>query len=90
MSTNKLQVIYQQTSKLTHQEKLALISKLVADLQKTPKNKKHKLAELQGLGKEMWEKINTEQYLSDLRSEWVLNKIPFRKIMIDTAPLINI
>jgi hypothetical protein len=70
MSTNKLQIIYQQSTELNYQEKLALISKLIADLQKPSERKKHKLSELQGLGKEMWIKIDTNQYLSDLRSEW--------------------
>lgn len=70
MPTNKLQILYQQSAELTFQDKLSLISKIISDLQRSPKKKKHKLSELEGLGKEMWKKINTNQFLSDLRSEW--------------------
>ena len=65
-----LENIYKQASKLKSKEKLTLISKLSLDLQRSKKTEKHKLSELQGLGKEIWQKIDVERYLHDLRGGW--------------------
>ncbi|HDQ00169.1 MAG TPA: hypothetical protein ENN22_13445 [bacterium] len=70
MSKIDIEVIYKYASKLADKDKMSLISKLENDIQKTQMTKKHKLVELEGLGKEIWEKIDTQQYLNDLRSEW--------------------
>jgi len=43
---------------------------LAKDVQKTKKAKKHKLSELEGPGKEIWEKIDAQKYVNDLRGEW--------------------
>ena len=67
MSVLDLEIIYKQASKLTDLDKIALISKLKDDIKNS---KQHKLAELEGLGKEIWETIDTQKYLHDLRREW--------------------
>lgn len=70
MSNNNLELIYKQASKLSYNEQLKLISKLTDSLQPVKPKKKHNLSELQGLGKELWRKINSDQYLRNLRGEW--------------------
>lgn len=70
MSENDLSKVYVEASNLPYEHQLELISKLAISLQKSKKNKKHKLSELQGLGKELWEKIDSEQYVNNLRREW--------------------
>ncbi len=60
---------------LNEEEKVIVLKRLVK-LMKEPqnaisKNKKvPKLTDLAGVGKEVWEKINVDQYIRDLRSEW--------------------
>lgn len=70
MSKLDIEVIYKQASKLADKDKKSLISKLENDMQKIQRPKKHQLVELEGLGKEIWEKIVPQKYLYDLRSEW--------------------
>jgi len=70
MSYINLLEVYNKASNLSYEDQLALISKLAVSLQKTKRNKKHKLSELQGLGKELWAKIDSDQYLKNLREEW--------------------
>jgi len=70
MSELDIEVIYEHAAKLTDKDKISLISKLENDINKKHNTKKHKLAELEGLGKEIWGKIDTQEYLNDLRREW--------------------
>jgi hypothetical protein len=70
MSDINLTKIYNDASKLPYEDQLDLISKLAASLRRVKSNKRHKLSELQGLGKEIWRKIDSEQYLKELRREW--------------------
>ena len=35
-----------------------------------PTAKKHSLLELEGLGKEIWEGIDAQEYVNELRREW--------------------
>jgi hypothetical protein len=70
MPTIDLETVYEQAATLKSKEKLTLISKLALDLRSPKKTEKHKLSELQGLGKEIWQKTDVEKYLADLRGEW--------------------
>jgi hypothetical protein len=62
--------IYKEAIKLTCREQLILISKLTISLQKLKSDKKRKLSELKGLGKEIWQNINADKYVNKLRDEW--------------------
>lgn len=53
---------------LTQEERKQLISVLVDRL--TEKPKKHSLLELEGLGKEIWEGVDAQEYVNQLRDEW--------------------
>jgi len=70
MSNANLEQIYKQASNLSYNDQLELISKLTASIKSTKSQNKHKLCELKGLGKDLWEKINSDQYLKSLREEW--------------------
>lgn len=64
--------IYQQYVKpLPNSEKIRLIAKVSSELTETETEKpKRSLLELEGLGKEIWEGIGTQEYVNELRNEW--------------------
>lgn len=64
--------IYQQYIKpLPEREKLRLIAKVSNDLAETESAKpKRSIMELHGLGKEIWEGVDAQEYVNELRDEW--------------------
>ncbi len=70
-----IETIYQQHIKpLTHDEQLKLLSKIAGELAngrgETEPNKKRSIMELHGLGAEIWEGIDAQEYVNELRNEW--------------------
>lgn len=68
-----IEEIYQQYIKpLPNSEKLRLLAKVSIDLAETEteKPKKRSLLELESLGKEIWEGIDAQEYVNELRNEW--------------------
>jgi hypothetical protein len=75
MAISKTEQIYQQHIKpLMPSERLALIEIIARDLamQKDyiAENPKHNIMELNGLGKEIWNEIDAQEYVNELRKEW--------------------
>ena len=74
MKTN-IETIYQQYIKpLSHDEQLKLLAKMAEELAngketKEP-TKKRSIMELHGLGAEIWEGIDAQEYVNELRNEW--------------------
>lgn len=64
--------IYQQYVKpLPNKEKLRLIAKVSIDLAETETEKPQpSIMELHGLGKEIWEGVDAQEYVNELRNEW--------------------
>ncbi len=64
--------IYQQYIKpLPEKEKLRLIARVSNDLAESENEKpKRSLLELEGLGKEIWEGVDAQEYVNELRNEW--------------------
>lgn len=64
--------IYQEHIKpLPDKEKLRLIAKVSSVLAETEiERPKRSLLELEGLGKEIWEGIDAQEYVNELRNEW--------------------
>jgi hypothetical protein len=63
--------IYQQYVKpLPNNEKLRLIAKVSTDLAENETKPKRSIMELHGLGKEIWEGIDAQEYVNELRNEW--------------------
>ncbi len=74
MKTN-IETIYQQHIKpLSHDEQLKLLAKMAEELsngeEKKVPTKKRSLLELEGLGAEIWEGIDAQKYVDELRNEW--------------------
>ena len=64
--------ILQQAKTLSGQERKELLKLLVDSLdvsEATPRPQR-RLSELRGLGKEIWQGIDAQEYVNQLRSEW--------------------
>jgi hypothetical protein len=69
--------ILKEAEALPAQERRELIKLLVDSLGDSesmadvePSNKTRRLSELRGLGKEIWESIDVQKYIDDMRDEW--------------------
>lgn len=74
METN-IETIYQQYIKpLSPDEQLKLLAKMAQELvnngEAAEPTKKRSLLELEGLGAEIWEGIDAQEYVNELRNEW--------------------
>lgn len=74
MQTN-IEAIYQQHIKpLSHDERLKLLAKMAEELangnEKAEPTKKRSIMELHGLGAEIWEGVDAQEYVNELRNEW--------------------
>ena len=74
MQTN-IEIIYQQHIKpLSNTEQIKLLAKIAEELangeEGTESNKKRSIMELHGLGGEIWEGIDAQEYVNELRNEW--------------------
>jgi hypothetical protein len=74
VATTADQVYRQHVRALPAAERLELISLIASELaaegdvsQAAPK---HRLTELRGLGKEIWEGVDAQEYVNRLRDEW--------------------
>lgn len=70
-----IETIYQQHIKpLSHDEQLKLLAKMTKELangvEEVEPTKKHSIMELHGLGAEIWEGIDAQEYVNELRNEW--------------------
>jgi len=65
-------MIYEQIEMLDNISKIDLLQKIITSLKLNSQSveKKHSLSELKGLGKEMWAKINIENYVKSERDSW--------------------
>jgi hypothetical protein len=68
-----VQEIIQEAKALSAEEREQLIQALANMQSLLPQptaNKKRSLIELAGLGKEIWEGVDAQEYINQLRSEW--------------------
>jgi len=65
-----LREIVQEARALSVEERKELIKLLVDSLTEDVPPKQRSLLELAGLGAEIWEGIDAQEYVSQLRSEW--------------------
>lgn len=69
-----LQEIMQEVHTLTLEERKQLIKMLVDTFTETiesqPTLKKHSILDFKGVGAEMWNGIDAQEYVNQLRSEW--------------------
>jgi hypothetical protein len=64
--------ILQQAKTLSGQERKELVKLLVdsLDVPEAVPRQQRRLSELRGLGKKIWEGINAQEYVDQLRNEW--------------------
>ena len=64
--------ILQQAKTLSGQERKELVKLLVdsLDVPEAALRQQRRLSELRGLGKEIWEGMDAQEYVDKLRSEW--------------------
>ena len=62
--------IIQQAKSLSLQERRELVRLLSESIQQVEEPKKHSILELAGLGTEVWQGIDPQEYIDQLRSEW--------------------
>ena len=67
MTVNEL---FAQAKALEQWQQKELIMLLVDHLASEPPKPKRSLKELQGLGKEIWEGVDAQEYINELRNEW--------------------
>jgi len=65
-----IQEMLQEIPTLTIAERKRLMLALVDSFVESPEPKKHSLSELDGLGAEIWQGIDAQEYVNQLRSEW--------------------
>lgn len=66
-----VEVLYQkQIRELPTQARLQLLALIAQDLATPASNKSSRLTDLKGLGKEVWQGIDAQEYINQLRSEW--------------------
>lgn len=63
------ETIVQEIREMTIEERKRLIS-IIVDTLTEASGEEHSLLELEGRGKEIWEGIDAQEYVNQLRSEW--------------------
>lgn len=67
MATVTLEQVLDQARQLTSEERAELVRRLSTPDQEPHQ---HSILELRGLGKELWEGIDAQEYVNELRAEW--------------------
>ena len=67
MTVNEL---LEQAKTLTIHERKELAKLLIDTLEVVPSSPRRRLSELRGLGKEIWEDVDAQDYVNQMREEW--------------------
>ena len=71
MSENLYRIVFSQARQLPTEEQFRLLEDLAAMLRKGITRKpKHRITELEGLGKEIWEGVDVDEYIRQERESW--------------------
>lgn len=63
------EAVVQEIRAMSIQERKRLIS-IIVDTLAEPEGEDHSLLELEGLGREIWQGMDAQDYVNQLRSEW--------------------
>lgn len=63
-------ILQRAQSELSNEERARLAAELAATNGSEPKKKKRSILELRGLGKEIWEGIDPDEYVAKERDSW--------------------
>ena len=67
------QLYEQQIKYLSYAEQLQLVARITQELAELPvpiERPQYSLLELEGVGAELWQGINAQEYVNELRREW--------------------
>ena len=71
MPVDTYQEVLGQVERLSPDDQLRLVEQLAGRLRRhMPTTKAHRITELKGLGKEIWEGIDVQQYIDQERNSW--------------------
>jgi hypothetical protein len=70
MKTTNLAEIMPLVEKLSPEDKLQLIERVAHELRQSQADQARHWREFRGLGKEIWQGIDTQAYIDKLRDEW--------------------
>jgi hypothetical protein len=71
MSNDAYQMVLNLVQRLSRDEQFQMLEDLVVMLrQGTTRKPKHSILELEGLGKELWEGVDVEEYIRQSRGSW--------------------
>lgn len=66
-----VELLYQeQIRQLPEQARLQLLALIAQDLAVSKAGKQHRISEWRGVGKEIWQGIDAQEYVNQLRREW--------------------
>jgi hypothetical protein len=92
MSATAYKSILHLANSLSREEKLRLIRKLAASTEDSSETdgpeKNRSILELSGLGREIWSKIDAQEYVNSERTSWNGSNISGQVVGLDTDPLI--
>jgi hypothetical protein len=70
-----VETIYKEISQLSDGEKIILLNKIMLDISATiQRAQKFNIYDLKGVGKEVWEGIDAQEYVNRERASWKLRK----------------
>ena len=71
MQQKKLENIYREISKLNNKEKKIILSKLITEMKLSSQEKeKYSILDIKGVGREIWNGIEAQNYVNDERATW--------------------
>ena len=71
MATKTYEEILSQAEDLSPDDQLQLVEQLAAKLRRQmPSAKTRRIAELKGLGKDIWQDIDVQRYIDEERNSW--------------------
>jgi hypothetical protein len=74
MSNDAYDTVLNQVQQLSPEEQFKLLEDLVVILrQRTARTPQHSILEFEGVGKEMWSRVNVEDYINEERDSWAGN-----------------
>ncbi len=73
MPNKNAETIYKEISLLSNDEKIVLLSKLMSEVSNSiNKDQKNNFYNIKGVGKEIWEGMDAQEYVDKERSSWKL------------------
>ena len=71
MTAHKTETLYKEISELSSNEKMTLLAKLISELSSALNTgRKLDICDIKGVGKELWEGLDAQEYVTKERKAW--------------------